>query len=115
VSSVRTATRSSFVEKVVGNRSDYGGPLAEAIESWVAETEPGAEVLPVMMAGFSDSHWFPQGLRARVYGFCPQNTMTLEQEVPLVHGADERIATADVELMAGFFYDLPQRLLSNGD
>jgi acetylornithine deacetylase/succinyl-diaminopimelate desuccinylase-like protein len=102
-----------FVEKVVGNRSDYGGPLAEAIESWVAETEAGAEVLPVMMAGFSDSHWFRKAFGASVYGFCPQNTMTLEQEVPLVHGADERIATADVELMAGFFYDLPQRLLSN--
>jgi acetylornithine deacetylase/succinyl-diaminopimelate desuccinylase-like protein len=100
-----------FVETVVGNRSDYGGPLAEAIEAWVAETEPGAEVLPLMMAGFSDSHWFRKAFGASVYGFCPQNKMTLEQEVPLVHGADERIAREDVELMASFFYDLPRRLL----
>jgi hypothetical protein len=31
--------------------------------------------------------------------------------VPLVHGADERVAVADVELMAGFFHDLPRRVL----
>ena len=31
--------------------------------------------------------------------------------MPLVHGADERVAVADVELMAGFFWELPQRVL----
>jgi acetylornithine deacetylase/succinyl-diaminopimelate desuccinylase-like protein len=103
-----------FVEDVVGNRSDFGGPLAEAITSWVSETEPGAEVLPLMMAGFSDSHWFRKAFGATVYGFCPQNTMRLEEEVPLVHGADERVAVGDVELMAGFFYDLPRRMLGDG-
>jgi acetylornithine deacetylase/succinyl-diaminopimelate desuccinylase-like protein len=101
-----------FVEDVVGNRSDYAGPLAEAIEDWVGELEPGAAVLPMVMPGFSDSHWFRKAFGAAVFGFCPQNAMTLAEEVPLVHGADERVAVADVELMAGFFHDLPQRLLS---
>ena len=101
-----------FVDNVVGNRSDFSGPLAEAIEAWVGELEPGAAVLPLVMPGFSDSHWFRKAFGAAVFGFCPQNAMTLAEEVPLVHGADERVAVADVELMASFFHDLPQRLLS---
>ena len=101
----------SFVEYVVGNRSDYGGPLAEAIEGWVAEADPGAEVLPGVMPGFSDSHWFRKAFGSVVYGFCPQNAMSFAEAEPLIHGADERVAVADVELMAGFFHDLPQRIL----
>ncbi|MGZ5313311.1 MAG: M20 family metallopeptidase [Solirubrobacterales bacterium] len=100
-----------FIDEVVGNRSDYGGPLAEAIEGWVADTDPGAEVLPGVMPGFSDSHWFRKAFGSVVYGFCPQNAMSFAEAEPLIHGADERIAVADVELMAGFFHDLPQRIL----
>ena len=100
-----------FTETVVGNRSDYAGPLAEAVEQWVAETEPEAEVLPIVMPGFSDSHWFRKAFGATVFGFAPQSAMSLAEAVPLVHSADERIAVADVELMAACYYELPQRLL----
>ena len=100
-----------FIETVVGNRSDFAGPLAEAIKEWVDEVEPGAQVLPLVMPGFSDSHWFRKAFGATVFGFCPQNAMTLDEAVPLVHGADERVATADVELMANCFYELPRRVL----
>ncbi|MFN2612829.1 MAG: M20/M25/M40 family metallo-hydrolase [Solirubrobacterales bacterium] len=100
-----------FIENVIGNRSDYGGPLAEAIEGWVADVDPGAEVLPGVMPGFSDSHWFRQAFGATVYGFCPQSTMSFAEAEPLIHAPDERIAVADVELMASFFWNLPQRVL----
>jgi acetylornithine deacetylase/succinyl-diaminopimelate desuccinylase-like protein len=100
-----------FIETVVGNRSDFDGPLAEAVEGWVAEIEPDATVLPLVMPGFSDSHWFRKAFGATVFGFCPQRAMSFAEAVPLVHGADERVAVADVELMAGFFHDLPRRLL----
>ena len=63
------------------------------------------------MPGFSDSHWFRKAFGATVFGFCPQNAMTLDEAVPLVHGADERVATADVALMANCFYELPRRVL----
>jgi acetylornithine deacetylase/succinyl-diaminopimelate desuccinylase-like protein len=102
-----------FVEEVIGNRSDFAGPLADAIEDWVSELEPGAEVLPGVMPGFSDSHWFRTAFGATVFGFCPQRAMSFAEAEPLIHGADERIAVADVELMAGFFHDLAQRLLGN--
>ena len=100
-----------FIEMVVGNRSDFTGPLAEAIEDWVTGVEPGAELLPEVMPGFSDSHWFRQAFGATVFGFCPQRAMSLSEAAPLVHGADERVAAADVELMASFFHQLPRRML----
>lgn len=102
-----------FVDNVVGNRSDYGGPLAAAIEGWVEDIDPGAEVLPGVMPGFSDSHWFRKAFGATVYGFCPQNAMSFAEAEPLIHAPDERIAVADVELMASFFWELPQRVLGS--
>jgi acetylornithine deacetylase/succinyl-diaminopimelate desuccinylase-like protein len=104
-----------FIEDVVGSRSDFSGPLAEAVTEWVEVVEPGAEVLPLVMAGFSDSHWFRTAFGATVFGFCPQSAMNLSEERPLVHGADERVAVADVELMAGFFHWLAPRILGGGD
>jgi acetylornithine deacetylase/succinyl-diaminopimelate desuccinylase-like protein len=100
-----------FVETVVGNSSGYEGPLAEAIEAWVAETEPGAAVLPGVMPGFSDSHWFRKAFGSTVFGFAPQSKMSFAEAEPLIHGADERIAVEDLELMTGFFYDLSRRML----
>jgi acetylornithine deacetylase/succinyl-diaminopimelate desuccinylase-like protein len=100
-----------FVERIVGNRSDFTGPLAEAIEAWVSDVEPGAQVLPMVMPGFSDSHWFRKAFGAMVFGFCPQSKMTLAEATPLVHGADERVAVEDVDLAARFFWELPQRVL----
>jgi acetylornithine deacetylase/succinyl-diaminopimelate desuccinylase-like protein len=102
-----------FPDNVVGNSSPFEGPLAEAIEAWVAQTDPNAAVLPGVMPGFSDSHWFRKAFGATVFGFCPQNAMSFAEAEPLIHGADERIAVADVELMAGFFWDLPRRMLDN--
>ncbi|HMT05369.1 MAG TPA: M20/M25/M40 family metallo-hydrolase [Solirubrobacterales bacterium] len=99
-----------FNDPVVGNRSDYGGPLAEAIEEWVELIEPGARVLPQVMPGFSDSHWFRKAFGATVFGFAPQR-MSLAETKPLVHGADERIKVEDVELMENLYRWLPPRLL----
>ncbi len=98
-------------ECVVGNRSAFEGPLADAITGWVSEVDPGARPVPIVMPGFSDSHWFRQEFGATVYGFCPSNAMTLAEEAPLIHGADERVPAADVELAARFFFDLPPRVL----
>jgi acetylornithine deacetylase/succinyl-diaminopimelate desuccinylase-like protein len=100
-----------FDEMVVGNRSEPGTPLWEAIEGWLAEADPGAALTPVVMAGFSDSHWFRAAFGATVYGFCPHAARSLGETAPLIHGADERVPAADLELAATFFRDLPQRVL----
>ncbi len=101
-----------FAEVVVGNRSPMDGALSDAIGDWVAEADPGAAIAPMVMAGFSDSHWFRRAFgAATVYGFYPQRTMSLAEIAPLIHGADERVAVADLELATRFFFDLPQRVL----
>jgi acetylornithine deacetylase/succinyl-diaminopimelate desuccinylase-like protein len=101
-----------FVEHVVGNRSPVRSPLADTIESWLAEADPGAALVPMAMAGFSDSHWFRKAFdSAIVYGFCPQRELSLPDAAPLVHGADERAAVADVELAAGFYRHMAQEIL----
>ena len=40
-----------FTEKVVGNRSAADSPLMDALSAWVAENDPGAIVVPVVLPG----------------------------------------------------------------
>jgi acetylornithine deacetylase/succinyl-diaminopimelate desuccinylase-like protein len=102
-----------FTEGVVGSSSPMGSPLADAIRAWVGEVDPDAELAPTVMPGFSDSNAFRSAFPdAVVYGFCPHREIPLIEAAPLIHGADERVPAADVELGAGFFYELPRRLLS---
>jgi acetylornithine deacetylase/succinyl-diaminopimelate desuccinylase-like protein len=102
-----------FAEAVVGNRSPMTSPLADAIGGWLAEADPGAGLAPIVMPGFSDSNPFRTAFPdAIVYGFCPARELDLIEAAPLIHGADERVPASDVELAAGFFYELPQRVLA---
>ena len=101
-----------FTEEVTGNTSPMDSPLRDEIERWLADVDPGAGVAPIVMPGFSDSNWFRSAFEgATVYGFCPQRRRGLFEATPLIHGADERIPTDDVELAARFFFDLPVRML----
>jgi acetylornithine deacetylase/succinyl-diaminopimelate desuccinylase-like protein len=101
-----------FSEGVVGNSSPMESPLADAIRDWVREVDPGAGLAPMVMPGFSDSNPFRTAFPdAVVYGFCPHREIGLVDAAPLVHGADERVPTSDVELAASFFYELPRRML----
>jgi acetylornithine deacetylase/succinyl-diaminopimelate desuccinylase-like protein len=96
-----------FVEHAVGNRSPAGSPLAELIAAWLERTDPGATLVPIVMAGFSDSNWFRRAFgSAVVYGFCPQRQMTMLEAVPLAHNADERAAVADIGLATHFYRDI---------
>jgi acetylornithine deacetylase/succinyl-diaminopimelate desuccinylase-like protein len=87
-------------------------PLADAIGDWLAEADPGVDLAPMVMPGFSDSNAFRAAFPdAVVYGFCPARELDLIEAAPLIHGADERVPASDVELAAGFFYELPRRML----
>ena len=98
---------------MVGNRSPFESELADAIRDWVGETDPGAELVPMAMPGFSDSHWFREAFPdATVYGFCPHREISLLEAAPLIHGADERVPASDVELSAAFFSEMARRLLA---
>jgi len=101
-----------FSEAVVGNSSPLDSPLADAIRDWIDEVDPGAGIAPMVMPGFSDSNPFRTAFPdAVVYGFCPYREIDLLEAAPLIHAADERVPVSDVELSAGFFYELPRRML----
>jgi acetylornithine deacetylase/succinyl-diaminopimelate desuccinylase-like protein len=103
----------SFLETVVGNRSAIDSPLMDAIRGWMAEHEPSGEVVPTVLPAFTDSRWFRAAFPECVaYGFFPQRHQNLYETWPLLHSSDERIDVRDLGFAAGFFADLPRRLLS---
>lgn len=89
-------------EYVGGTRSSLETPLWRALETWVAETEPGAQLAPIVSGGFTDSHYV-RALGTTAYGFFPIRAMAPELVARLVHSADERIAVDDLELAVELF------------
>jgi acetylornithine deacetylase/succinyl-diaminopimelate desuccinylase-like protein len=101
-----------FADEVVGNSSPLQGELLDAVREFVQQQDAGADVIPLVLPGFTDSHWFRKAFPECIaYGFFPQRAMNLFDTTPLVHGADERIAVDDIELAARFFNTLAPRLL----
>lgn len=99
-----------WVEGVGGTRSPLGTPLWSAVESFVAAEEPDAAVAPVVLAGFTDSHWVREAFGTVAYGFFPMRAMDVELAARLVHSADERIPVADLELGARFLLHVARTL-----
>jgi acetylornithine deacetylase/succinyl-diaminopimelate desuccinylase-like protein len=89
-----------------GTRSPLDTPLWRALERWVAKVEPGAQLVPVLCAGFTDSHWLREARDTVAYGFFPLKAMDPVLAGRLVHSADERIAIEDLELGVDLFRDV---------
>jgi acetylornithine deacetylase/succinyl-diaminopimelate desuccinylase-like protein len=99
--------RIDFTERVVGNRSPMESDLMDMIIRWIAERDPGAEVVPLILPGFTDSRHFREAFPECVaYGFFPQRHQSLMQAAPLIHAADERIDVRDLHFATEFFGDL---------
>ena len=93
-----------------GTRSPLDTPLWDAIASFVAQEEPEAEVAPVCLAGFTDSHWVRDAFGAVAYGFFPMRSMDSELASRLIHSADERIAVDDLELGVRFLRHVARQI-----
>jgi acetylornithine deacetylase/succinyl-diaminopimelate desuccinylase-like protein len=101
-----------FTERIEGNRSPIESRLMDAIVDWVSEHDAGADVVPVILPGFTDSRHFREAFPDCVaYGFFPQKHQTLFEAAPLIHAADERIDTRDLAFATEFFRDLAWRVL----
>ena len=88
--------------------------LMEAIAAWVQQRDPGAEVVPLILPGFTDSRHFREAFPECVaHGFFPHRHQSLLQTAPLIHGADERIDVRDLEFATDFFADLATRVLAS--
>jgi acetylornithine deacetylase/succinyl-diaminopimelate desuccinylase-like protein len=90
------------VEAMGGTRSPIGGPLWDAVASWVAAEEPGAAAAPICVAGFTDSHWMREAFGTIAYGFFPARALDPAVAARLIHSADERVPVADLELGVRF-------------
>src|SRR5204863_603641 len=99
-----------WIEGRGGTRSPFEGPLWDAVQSWVSESEPGAMAVPVCVAGFTDSHWVREAFGTVAYGFFPMRTMEPEVAARLVHSADERIAVDDLELGVRFLRHVARQI-----
>jgi acetylornithine deacetylase/succinyl-diaminopimelate desuccinylase-like protein len=91
-----------FTQQVGGTRSPIDTPLWEAVSSFVEATEPTAAAVPIVVAGFTDSHWLRQAFGTVAYGFFPMRRMEAEVAARLIHSADERIPVEDLELGLDF-------------
>ena len=85
-----------------GTRSAIGGPLWDAVQSFVGAEEPGAVAAPICVAGFTDSHWLRQAFGTVAYGFFPARALDAETAARLIHSANERVPVTDLELGVRF-------------
>jgi acetylornithine deacetylase/succinyl-diaminopimelate desuccinylase-like protein len=102
----------TFGETVVGNASPVESALMEHIRDFVEREDPGAQLAPFTMPGFTDSRWFREAFpKCVAYGFFPMRAMDMFDAAPLIHGKDERIPVEDLELAARFFEELATKVL----
>ena len=89
-------------ERQGGTRSAIGGPLWDAVATFVEAEEPGAAAAPICVAGFTDSHWLRAAFGTVAYGFFPARAMAPETAARLIHSANERVPVSDLELGVRF-------------
>lgn len=95
-----------------GTRSALGTPLWEACARFVGREEPGATLVPMLLPGFTDSHYLRQAFGTIAYGFFPMRTMHPQLAASLIHSADERIHVEDLELGTRFLVEVARELLA---
>lgn len=79
-----------------GTESPIDTPLFAACEAYVRETVPGAEILPVIGAGFSDSYFVRKEWGTTAYGFAPVFHTDPTVYGAGIHAADECLDVADL-------------------
>jgi acetylornithine deacetylase/succinyl-diaminopimelate desuccinylase-like protein len=91
-----------FLEPLVGGtESEIDSPLYRVCQEY-ARTRAGAELLPVVTPGFSDSYWVRQAFGTAAYGFAPILNDDPVAYFDAAHAADESLAIDDLVDMAEF-------------
>ncbi len=85
-----------------GTESPIDTPLYAALADYVAERVPGAELLPLLSAGFTDSHWVRQAWGTVAYGFAPVLFGDVGAYLSAAHAVDEALEVDDLVEMADF-------------
>ncbi len=85
-----------------GTESTVDTPLYRVLEDYVAERVPGAQLLPLVSPGFTDSHWVRTAFDTVAYGFAPQLHGDPIAYLNAAHAADESLELEDLVEMAEF-------------
>jgi acetylornithine deacetylase/succinyl-diaminopimelate desuccinylase-like protein len=102
-----------WIEARGGTRSALDTPLWRALEEWVAEADPEAQVAPLACAGFTDSHWLREAFGTVAYGFFPSTgELPAEVAASLIHSHDERIPVSDLEHALGWLRHAARAVLA---
>ncbi len=96
---------------VPGSASPASGALPTAIADCLADLLPGAELLPVLCAGYTDSSFLRFAGDCAAYGFSPFRTTPAQVLDEGYHNADERVHVDDLMFSADFHEALARRLL----
>lgn len=97
---------------VPGNQSPAEGPLFDALQSWLAERVPDAEIVPTFLPGFTDSRtWREAFPNCIAYGFFPHRNLELREQAGRMHAKDERIDAEDLDFAVDCFRDVTVWLL----
>ncbi len=99
-----------WLEAQGGTRSPVETPLWDAVRGFVETIEPGAVAAPIIVPGFTDSHWLRAAFGTVAYGFFPARTMPPELAARLIHSADERVPVDDLELGVRFLRHAAQAI-----
>ena len=84
------------VEPKGGLLSDPDTPLRAAIETFLAEHDPEARLIPTLGYGFSDCHVLREAYGCVAYGFIPFRHAEPITNLETKHGVDERILVDDL-------------------
>jgi len=99
------------VPGVPGNSSPASGPLWDACRDLIAGLL-GAQVLPVLCTGFTDSVYLRRDFGTVAYGFSPLRTTPPEVVEAGYHNRDERIHVDDLTLSVEFHREVARRMLA---
>jgi acetylornithine deacetylase/succinyl-diaminopimelate desuccinylase-like protein len=95
---------------VPGSASPVDGAVVEATRGWIAARDPGADVLPMLCTGFTDSAHLRDAFGVQAYGFSPTASTPYDVVESTVHNADERIHVDDLALAVDYHLHLARTI-----
>ena len=91
-----------------GNTSSpFDSQLVETVREVVSRRHGRSEVVPNILSGFTDSHYFRE-LGIHCYGFMP--FLLIDEELRRIHGNDERISVENMERGPRILYEVMEKL-----
>jgi acetylornithine deacetylase/succinyl-diaminopimelate desuccinylase-like protein len=106
--------RLDFLEPPTGGTvAPVDTPLFDICQEFLDVHDPGASLMPVISAGFCDSHFMRERFGTVAYGFCPVRTTPMDIYRAGFHNRNERIHADDLLYGVRFHLFAAERLLGN--